>query len=101
MIIVEKAEHVSAYKIRLQFSDSTCAVVDLENDLDGEVFTPLKKMSYFKKFKLIKELGTISWPNGADFAPEFLYLLSLKQNSLKKKFKHSARKPSKRKSRAK
>jgi len=46
--------------------------VDLENDLWGTVFEPLKNIDRFKKFTVSKELGTIVWENEADFAPEFL-----------------------------
>jgi hypothetical protein len=44
----------------------------LTNELDGEVFEPLRDVEYFKTFKLHPELRTVVWPNGADFAPEFL-----------------------------
>jgi len=47
--------------------------VNLEAELWGEIFQPLKEMARFAELVLDKELGTIVWPNGADFAPEFLY----------------------------
>ena len=34
---------------------------------------PLKQPAYFKQFKLDDDLMTLTWPNGADFAPDFLY----------------------------
>jgi len=37
----------------------------------GLVFEPLKEPAYFQRFFV--EAGTVSWPNGADIAPETLY----------------------------
>ena len=53
-------------------------VVDLEHELDGEVFEALRDQEYFACAKLNPETGTIEWSNGADFAPEFLYELATK-----------------------
>jgi hypothetical protein len=57
----------------LRFSDGSEGEVDIRPELDGEIFEPLKDISYFKKFSVNKDLHTVVWPNGADFAPEFLY----------------------------
>ena len=56
------------------FSDGTEGEVDLSTELYGEVFEPLKHLDMFKTFFVNPEWGTIAWPNGADFAPEFLLL---------------------------
>lgn len=37
------------------------------------VFEPLKSVEEFKQFQIHPEFHTLVWPNGADFAPEFLY----------------------------
>ena len=66
------ARYVEGHTIWLRFADSTEGEVNLEGELDGEVFEPLKDIEYFKGFKLHPELRTVVWPNGADFAPEFL-----------------------------
>lgn len=67
------AEYLTEYKITVSFDDGTVGVIDLENELWGEVFEPLKNLSVFQDFKVDPELQTIVWSTGADLAPEFLY----------------------------
>ena len=69
---ITEARHVEGHIIWLRFADGTEGEVDLKNEIYGEVFEPLKDMEYFKSFTLHPELRTVAWPNGADFAPEFL-----------------------------
>jgi hypothetical protein len=68
---VVQASYERAFRIRLTFNDGVEASVDFQPWLTGEVFEPLKKTSYFKKFFI--DGGTVVWPNGADIAPETLY----------------------------
>jgi hypothetical protein len=70
---VKDARYVRDYVVWLKFSDGTEGEVDLKDELFGEVFEPLRDKEYFKKFEVHPDWLTISWPNGADFAPEFLY----------------------------
>ena len=65
--------HVSGYRLLLRFEDGREGEIDLEAELWGEVFEPLTQKDLFKTVELDRELNTICWPNGADFAPEFLY----------------------------
>ena len=67
---VTDARHVEAYRVRLSFSDGTTAEVDLKDSLDGPIFVPLRDVEYFKSFSIVGH--TLAWPNGADFAPEYL-----------------------------
>ena len=67
------AEYVGEYKIKVTFSDGAAGEIDLESELWGEVFEPLKDLVTFRDFRVHPELQTIVWPNGADLAPEFLY----------------------------
>jgi hypothetical protein len=63
---------VGGYKLRLGFNDGTTKEVDLEGELHGEVFAPLRDQALFRKVAVNPDTNTIEWPNGADFAPEFL-----------------------------
>ena len=67
-----KARHRENHTLFLEFSDGTRGNVDLEPELTGEIFLPLRKMGYFIKFRINPDFHTLSWPNGADFAPEYL-----------------------------
>lgn len=70
---VKRATYIKAYELRIEFSDDVIKDVDLSEELYGEVFELLKDVDYFRQVRLNKETNTIEWPNGADFAPEFLY----------------------------
>ena len=69
-IHVTKAKYIRDYQVRLSFNDGTEGTIDLGEELYGEVFEPLKDKEFFRSFSL--EGHTLSWSNGADFAPEFL-----------------------------
>ncbi|MBD2427833.1 DUF2442 domain-containing protein [Phormidium sp. FACHB-1136] len=70
---VTRLELLQDYKLRLTFSDQVTKEVDLESELYGEIFAPLQDPAQFRQVFLNSETNTIEWPNGADFAPEFLY----------------------------
>lgn len=72
-IWITKAEYIKEYIVALSFNDGVQKVVDLKDYLKGEVFEPLQDVNKFKKFTLSD--WSITWDNGADFAPEFLYSL--------------------------
>ena len=68
---IKKATYLQDYKLRLEFNEGTVMLVDLEHELNGKVFEPLKDKEYFRNFMI--PYNTIEWENGADFAPEFLF----------------------------
>ena len=70
---VTEMKYLSGYRVWLKFDDGKEGEVDLRDELCGEVFEPLKQLERFKTVYLDRELNTIRWENGADFAPEFLY----------------------------
>ena len=67
------AEYLRDYKILATFEDGKTGVIDLEHELWGEVFEPLRDVGLFRRFRFDPELDTIVWPTGADLAPEYLY----------------------------
>jgi Protein of unknown function (DUF2442) len=71
--IVEDAIYFEQYKVKIWFRDGSVKVVDLENELSGEMFESLKNVEEFSKLRYDPEASTIVWPNGTDIAPEFLY----------------------------
>jgi hypothetical protein len=66
------AQYVRDYVIRVRFADGAEGEIDLAEELYGPVFEPLKDVALFTQFTVHPELHTLVWPNGADFAPEFL-----------------------------
>jgi hypothetical protein len=73
MRFVKKARYLSEYKLRLTFDNGVIKEVDLAPYLRGEIFKPLKNLAYFKTVKVNPDLDTITWENGADLSPDFLY----------------------------
>jgi hypothetical protein len=70
---VIEVEHLGDYRLRLTFDDGLVREVDLEGDLWGPVFEPLRDPEYFAKVRADEEIGTIVWPNGVDLDPVVLH----------------------------
>jgi Protein of unknown function (DUF2442) len=71
LIKLVDAKYIADYKIHVTFNNGEQKNIDLKDHIWGEIFEPLKNKDFFKDFSL--NPFTIEWPNGADFAPEFLY----------------------------
>ncbi|HEX5042295.1 MAG TPA: DUF2442 domain-containing protein [Candidatus Polarisedimenticolaceae bacterium] len=69
--VLVRAELQADFVVRLLFNDGVDGVTDLSDLLTGPVFEPLKDPGYFRRFFI--EGGTLTWPNGADIAPETLH----------------------------
>ncbi len=68
---IQNAAYIKDYIIWIEFNDGSAGNVDLSSELYGNIFEPLKDIDYFKNFNISGH--TLSWDNGADFAPEFLH----------------------------
>jgi hypothetical protein len=69
---VVEARYVRGHVVWLRFRDGTSGEIDLAPVLQGPIMMPLKEVEFFKAFTIHPEFHTLMWPNGADFAPEFL-----------------------------
>lgn len=72
---VRQVEVRGPSRLWLSFSDGTHGLADLGPLLEGPVFEPLRDPSYFAQATLDPVCGTVTWPNGADLAPEALHEL--------------------------
>ena len=60
------------YIFYIEFDNGVAGDIDFHEYIDrGSVFAPLRVKKFFKSATI--EGGTISWPNGADIAPETLF----------------------------
>ena len=70
---VTNARYINKYTIWIKFEDGVEGEVNLEDELWGPIFEPLRDLQTFRSFRVHPELHTIVWENGADFSPEFLH----------------------------
>ena len=62
------------YRLSVTFRDGTCGVVDLSGvrpDPSQGVFAALADPRFFERARV--ELGVVTWPNGADLDPLWMY----------------------------
>ena len=68
---ITSAKYLGDYRIEAVFNDGTVKEINLAKHITGKIFKPLKDKKLFSQFNI--QFNTISWKNGADFAPEFLF----------------------------
>ena len=71
---VVEVRPASGYRLFLRFEDGVQGEVDVAGliSFDG-VFAWIRDPQHFAEVRLLRELGTIGWPNGADLDPDVLY----------------------------
>jgi hypothetical protein len=74
-VTVPDVRTLDGYCVELTFSDGVRGTVDLANRIVGRggVFGPLEKPDFFRRVTVDNDMGTIVWPNGADFCPDLLH----------------------------
>ncbi|NOS99320.1 MAG: DUF2442 domain-containing protein [Phycisphaerales bacterium] len=71
---VTGVECLENHRLALTFEDGARRELDVTElvPFDG-VFAPLRNQDYFRSVRVNSDIGTIVWPNGADFCPDVLY----------------------------
>ena len=73
------AKALPGHRLHVRFSDGQEeGDVDLSRELTGPVFDALRDDDLFSRVEVHSLFRTVTWPNGADLAPE--YLLDLLQH---------------------
>lgn len=94
---IRSVELVGPHSLRLGFNDGASRRVNLLSELTGPVFEPLRDPEVFSRVVLDPVAGTVVWPNGADFAPEFLRELPQERETRpSKRRRKQARSPARR-----
>jgi Protein of unknown function (DUF2442) len=73
---VASVEPLGDMRLRVKFVDGTagevCLRIFLESpQVNGTMFEPLRDPEVFRQARV--ELGVVTWPNGADLAPDAMY----------------------------
>jgi hypothetical protein len=61
------------YTLVVAFADGTEQCIDFRPVLHGPLFGPLQDLATFNAVRLDTEVGTLVWPNDADFDPATLH----------------------------
>jgi hypothetical protein len=69
-------ETLPGSRLRVAFVDGTQGEVDMtpmlaSPDTDGTVFEPLRDPAFFSQARIV--MGAVTWPNGADLAPDAMH----------------------------
>jgi hypothetical protein len=69
---ITRISPLAGYRLAVEFDDGVAGTVELESDLYGPVFAPLRDEALFAQVRL-DEFGVPCWPTGADLAPDAIY----------------------------
>ena len=71
---IVSASYQNGYRIELTFDNGERGVVDFSPYLRrGGVFERFRDISFFRDFRIDPDLGTLTWADEIDVAPETLY----------------------------
>lgn len=85
---ITAAKYIDDYRVEVQFNNGKKGIADLVEVIKGPVFETLADKHYFSLLKVDPDLETITWPNGIDLAPEYVYFQAFKNDpQLQEQFK--------------
>ena len=70
---VTSFEIVAPNSLEVVFDDNSERIIDFGPALGGDLYRPLRDPDFFNRVEIDREVGTLVWPNGADFDPETLH----------------------------
>jgi hypothetical protein len=74
LVDVVSVRPLGGMRLRLKFDDGVSGEVDLARWIPRKgVFRPLFAPAYFRRVRVNRDIGTITWPNDADVDPVVLY----------------------------
>ena len=74
IICVRSVKPLTGLRVHVVFTDGSERDIDLEPYLHGPIFDPIRRNPHlFAAVYVDRETETLTWPNGADIAPETLY----------------------------
>ncbi|MGE4530691.1 MAG: DUF2442 domain-containing protein [Acidithiobacillus sp.] len=78
MLHITEVKALPGHRLHIRFNNGQEGDVDLSRELIGPIFDALRDDALFSRVKVHNLFHTVTWPNGADLAPE--YLLDLLQH---------------------
>ena len=79
LLHTESVEPMPGCRLLVRFNNGISGEIDLNGELWGEMFEPLRDEALFMTARQDAVMGTVVWSNGADLAPEYLLDLLQKQ----------------------
>ena len=68
---VKTLKVLPGHRLQVTFADGLSGIVDLSKDAFDGILAPLADDTYFAQARL--EDGVVTWPNGAEIAPDAMY----------------------------
>jgi uncharacterized protein DUF2442 len=69
---VKRVVALPQYRLHVAFDDGVSGTIDLSDELEGEVFRPLRDEAVLRQVTA-DEFGAVCWPNGPDLAPDAMH----------------------------